>query len=80
MVDKSHTGTGGRVSVSDNSLKIKAKDLRSNGVYTGWFVNMKPKKLEAGAGTLPYMFETDSNANGTYEYRLREILIRLPSF
>jgi hypothetical protein len=81
MVGKSHTGTSERVSVSDNnSLKIKAKDLRSNNVYKGWFVNIKPKKQETGAGTPPYMFETDSNGNGTYESRLRGILIRLPSF
>lgn len=72
MPDKSHTGARGTVSISDNSLKIEAKDLRSNGVYTAWFVNMKPKKQETGAGTMPYMFKTDSNGNGTYESSLSE--------
>jgi hypothetical protein len=72
MADKSHTGASGTASISDNSLKIEAKDLRSNGVYTAWFVNMKPKKQEAGAGTMPYMFKTDSNGNGTYESSLSE--------
>jgi hypothetical protein len=72
MADKSHTGASGTASISDNSLKIEAKDLRSNGVYTAWFVNMKPKKQEAGAGTMPFMFKTDSNGNGTYESSLSE--------
>ncbi|MHC4488430.1 MAG: hypothetical protein ACYSW7_04530 [Planctomycetota bacterium] len=72
MADKSHTRASGTASISDNGLKIEAKDLRSNGVYTAWFVNMKPKKQEAGAGTMPYMFKTDSNGNGTYESSLPE--------
>lgn len=72
MADKSHAGAGGTASISDNSLKIEATGLRSNGVYTAWFVNMKPKKQEAGAGTMPYMFKTDSNGNGTYESSLSE--------
>jgi hypothetical protein len=72
MADKSHTGASGTASISDNSLKIEAKGLRSNGVYTAWFVNMKPKKQEAGAGTMPYMFKTGANGNGTYESSLSE--------
>ena len=72
MADKSHTGAGGTASINDNSLKIEAKGLRANGVYTAWFVNMEPKKQQAGAGTPPYMFKTDSNGNGTYESSLSE--------
>lgn len=72
MADKSHAGASGTASIHDESLKIEAKGLRPNGVYTAWFVNMKPKKQEAGAGTMPYMFSTDSNGNGTYESSLSE--------
>lgn len=72
MADKSHRGATGTAFMSDNSLKIEAKHLQSNGVYTVWFVNMKPKKQEAGAGTMPYMFKADSNGNGTYESSLSE--------
>jgi hypothetical protein len=72
MTDKSHTGASGTASISDNSLKIEARGLRPNGVYTVWFVNMKPKKQETGAGTMPYMFKTDTNGNGTYESSLSE--------
>ena len=72
MADKSHTGANGTASISDNSLKIDAEGLRSNSVYTAWFVNMKPKKQEAGAGTMPYMFRTDANGKGTYESSLSE--------
>jgi hypothetical protein len=72
MADKSHTGASGTASVTDSRLKIQAKGLRPDGVYTAWFVNMQPKKQEAGAGTMPYMFKTDSNGNGTYESSLSE--------
>lgn len=72
MADKSHKGAGGTASISDNSLNIEAKGLRSNGVYTAWFVNMKPRKQETGAGTMPYMFRTDANGKGIYESKLPE--------
>lgn len=72
MADKSHKGAGGTASISDNSMKIEAEGLRSNGVYTAWFVNMKPKKQEAGAGTMPYMFKTDANGKGSYESSLSD--------
>ena len=70
--DKSHTGASGKAYLNESSLKIDAKGLRPNGIYTAWFVNMKPKKHETGAGTAPYMFKTDSNGNGTYETRLSD--------
>ena len=66
MADKSHPGASGTASISEKNLKIDAKGLRPNSVYTVWFVNMKPKKEETGAGTMPYMFKTDSNGGGTY--------------
>jgi hypothetical protein len=72
MADKSHPGASGTASIGDNSLKIEAKGLRSNGVYTAWFVNMKPKKQETGAGTMPYMFKTGASGNGIYESSLSE--------
>ena len=72
MADKSHSGAFGTASINDNSLKIEANGLRTNGVYTGWFVNMKPKKQETGAGIPPYMFKADANGNGTYESNLSE--------
>ena len=68
--DKSHTGANGTVILNGENLKIDAEGLHPNGVYTAWFVNMKPKKHETGEGTSPYMFKTDANGNGTYESRL----------
>jgi hypothetical protein len=72
MADKSHSGATGTAYLDENSIKIEAKGLKANGVYTAWFVNMKPKKQETGAGTMPYMFNTDSKGNGTYESSLSE--------
>ena len=72
MADKSHAGASGTAYLNEGSITIDAKGLRPNGVYTAWFVNMKPKKQEAGAGTMPYMFKTDANGNGTYESSLSE--------
>ena len=72
MADKSHSGASGTAYIDGNRLKIDAKGLRPNGVYTAWFVNMKPEKQEAGAGNPPYMFKTDSHGNGTYGSNLSE--------
>jgi hypothetical protein len=72
MADKAHSGASGTVTLSESSIGIQAKGLRANGVYTVWFVNMKPKKQEAGAGQAPYMFKTDGEGNGTYTSSLRE--------
>jgi hypothetical protein len=70
--DRSHPGARGTAYLNEISLKIEAKGLRPDGVYTAWFVNMKPKKQEAGAGTPPYMFKTDSTGKGIYESSLSE--------
>lgn len=70
MADKSHPGASGAATFGDRSLKIEAQGLRANAVYTVWFVNMQPQKEQAGAGTAPYMFKTDSNGNGVYDSEL----------
>jgi hypothetical protein len=72
MADKSHSGATGTAYLDKSSIKIEAKGLKPNGVYTAWFVNMKPKKQETGAGTPPYMFKADSKGNGAYESSLSE--------
>ena len=71
MATKKHPGASGAAIISDQSITIQAKGLKPNAVYTGWFVNMKPKK-QAGAGTSPYMFKTDSSGDGTYSAPLKE--------
>lgn len=35
-------------------------------------MNMKPKKSQAGVGTMPYMFKMDSQGKGSYEASLSE--------
>lgn len=70
---KAHPDATGTATFSDDGLSIHAKGLKPGQVYTVWFVNMKPKKHEIGAGTAPYMFKTDSNGNGIYETHLSEL-------
>ncbi len=70
--DKAHEGASGTLSLSEDALSIEAKGLRPNSVYTVWFVNMKPKKHEAGAGEAPYMFKTDAQGTGSYKSSLQE--------
>ena len=72
MATKQHPNASGTALISSENIDIHAKGLEPNGVYTVWFVNMKPKKHEAGAGEAPYMFKTDSYGNGTYSARLKE--------
>ena len=72
MAAKAHPGASGAAVIGHESLSIRAEGLRPNAVYTVWFVNMKPKKHEAGAGNRPYMFKTDSYGNGRYESSLSE--------
>ena len=72
MAMKEHPNASGTAFISSENISIHAKGLEPNGVYTVWFVNMKPKKHEAGAGEAPYMFKTDSYGNGTYSARLKE--------
>lgn len=70
---KAHPNATGTASFSEDGLTIHAKGLKPGQVYTVWFVNMKPKKHETGAGNPPYMFKTDSKGNGTYETNLSEL-------
>ena len=72
MAAKKHPGASGTALISEQNLSIQAKGLKPNAVYTGWFVNMKPKKENTGAGTPPYMFKTDSSGAGTYSAPLKE--------
>ncbi len=73
MASKAHPNATGTASFSEDSLSIRAKGLQPSKVYTVWFVNMKPKKHEIGAGNPPYMFKTDANGNGVYETHLSEL-------
>ena len=70
---KTNPNASGTASFSEHGLSIKAKGLQPEKVYTVWFVNMKPKKHEIGAGNPPYMFKTDSYGNGIYETSLSEL-------
>ena len=72
MADKNEPGAGGTVTLSDKTLTVQAKGLHPGSVYTVWFVNMKPKKTEAGAGQAPYMFKTDAQGSGSYSASLNE--------
>jgi hypothetical protein len=71
MATKMHPGASGTAVIYDHRISIEVNGLKTNAVYTAWFVNMKPKKHEAGAGEPPYMFKTDSNGNGTYTASLK---------
>lgn len=69
---KAHPNASGTAHIGDGKIDIKAKGLKPDSVYTVWFVNMKPKKHETGAGSAPYMFKTNSNGNGSYASALNE--------
>ena len=70
---KKHKGANGTAVISGNSLNIEARGLKPDSVYTVWFVNKKPKKKEAGAGTAPYMFKTNASGDGSYTAPLEEL-------
>ena len=72
MAAKDHPNASGTLDLSRDKISIQAEGLKPDSVYTVWFVNMKPKKSEAGAGTAPYMFKTDSQGKGSYEAPLSE--------
>ena len=69
---KAHPNASGTAHIGDGKIDIQAKGLKPDSVYTVWFVNMKPKKHETGAGRAPYMFKTNSNGNGSYASALNE--------
>jgi hypothetical protein len=70
--EKDSPGGSGTAALADGEIRIQAEGLRPNGVYTVWFVNMEPKKHEAGAGNAPYLFRTDGQGKGSYESPLSE--------
>ena len=72
MAMKKHPGATGTAVIDNHMINIQATGLKANAVYTAWFVNMKPKKHETGAGEPPYMFKTDAMGSGTYSGKLSE--------
>jgi hypothetical protein len=71
MATEQHPNASGTAVISNKNISIEAEGLKPYGIYTVWFVNMKPTKHEAGAGMPPYMFKTDSYGNGTYSASLK---------
>ncbi len=72
MAMKKHPGAMGTAMIDDHIINIEARGLQADAVYTAWFVNMKPKKHETGAGEPPYMFKTDATGSGNYSGKLSE--------
>jgi len=72
MATSKHPDASGTALINSDDINIKAQGLKPDSVYTVWFVNMKPKKHEAGAGMPPYMFKTDAYGSGFYSAPLGE--------
>lgn len=70
--EKDSPAASGTAALDEGKIRIQAEGLRPNGAYTVWFVNMKPKKHEGGAGAAPYSFRTDGQGKGSYESTLSE--------
>jgi len=62
----SHPDASGSAVIARDHVSIQARGLNPDAVYTVWFVNTKPNKRKAGAGTTPFMFRTDAWGNGSY--------------
>lgn len=69
---KHHPDASGTAFIDKGHVSVQARGLKPNAVYTVWFVNMKPKKHETGAGTAPYMFKTNQWGDGNYSASLGE--------
>jgi hypothetical protein len=67
---KPHPDARGTATIGEGRIRIDAEGLRPNGIYTVWFVNMKPEKHEIGAGAPPYMFRADEHGVGRYTSQL----------
>ena len=67
-----HPDASGTAVIADDHINLQARGLKPKAIYTVWFVNMEPKKSETGAGSPPYMFETDPWGNGCYSAPLNE--------
>ncbi|MBW2178502.1 MAG: hypothetical protein JRF32_08300 [Deltaproteobacteria bacterium] len=69
---KYHPDAEGTAFIDNSHVSIQARGLKPDSVYTVWFVNMKPKKSETGAGSAPYMFQTNKWGDGNYSASLNE--------
>ncbi|MBR9986936.1 MAG: hypothetical protein KFF68_13605 [Desulfosarcina sp.] len=67
-----HPDANGTAVIDKSHINLQARGLKPEAVYTVWFVNMKPKKIQTGAGLAPYMFRTDQWGNGSYSAPLNE--------
>ena len=67
-----HPDAEGSAVIDRHHVSIQARGLKPDSVYTVWFVNLKPKKHETGAGSAPYMFRTDQWGDGNYSAQLDE--------
>ncbi len=54
------------VDTSQKQIVITVRGLKPEGVYTVWFVTMKPKMDMAGIGSPDYVIKIDSKGSGTY--------------
>jgi hypothetical protein len=71
IADKAGKGASGEAVITDTGagqkdIAITVKGLKPGGVYTVWFVTMKPKMDMAGVGTPDYVIKIDDKGNGTY--------------
>ncbi len=69
--DKTGKGASGEVVIKDTDMgqkeiTITVRGLKPDGVYTVWFVNMKPKMDMAGIGSPDYVIKIDNKGSGTY--------------
>ena len=67
-----HPDANGTAVIDKSHISLQARGLKPEAVYTVWFVNMKPKKSETGAGSAPFMFQTDKWGNGSYSAPLNK--------
>jgi hypothetical protein len=61
----------GTATIGRDTITLLAKGLKSNSVYSVWWVNMQPTMEKAGVGQPPYSFKTDAKGNGTYKASLK---------
>ncbi len=69
--EKAGKGVSGEVAIKDvdtsqKQIVITVRGLKPEGVYTVWFVTMKPKMDMAGIGSPDYVIKIDSKGSGTY--------------
>jgi hypothetical protein len=64
-------GASGEAVITDTAtgqkdIAITVGGLKHDGVYTVWFVTMKPKMDMAGVGAPDYVMKIDDKGNGSY--------------